>query len=65
VVGTHRVLITDLKQWEGITASKEDANKPLKPSRVPARYTDIQTTPFKPIEVKPNGPPIKLAVTNP
>lgn len=64
-VGKHRVLIQDLKQWEGISPSREDSNKPLKPSRLPARYTDVLSTPFKNIEVKPGGAPIKLALTNP
>jgi hypothetical protein len=65
VVGTHRVLVTDLKQWEGLSARREDADKPLKPSRVPARYTDVGKTPFKSVEVKPNGPPVTLEVTRP
>jgi hypothetical protein len=65
VVGKHRVLITDLKQWEGISAGREDSNKPLKPSRVPARYTDVLATPFKNIEVKAGGSPIELKITSP
>jgi hypothetical protein len=65
VVGTHRVTLTDLKQWEGLTAKREDANKPLKPSRLPERYTDVVKTPFRGVEVKPGGPPVKLEVTSP
>jgi hypothetical protein len=63
VIGTHRVLITDLKQWEGLTARREDADKQLKPSRIPARYTDVRNTPFRLVEVKTGGPPVNLAVT--
>jgi hypothetical protein len=62
VAGKHRVLITDLKQWEGISPSREDANKPLKPSRVPDLYTDVTRTPLK-VEVKAGGPPIKLELS--
>lgn len=66
VVGRHRVLIQDLKQWEGLQLGKrEDADKPLKPSRIPQRYTDVRETPFKNIEVKRGGEPIKLALTGP
>lgn len=65
VVGKHRVLVTDLKQWEGISPGREDSNKPLKPSRIPQRYSDAAATPFKNIEVKPGGPSIKLDVTSP
>jgi hypothetical protein len=65
VPGKHRVTITDLKQWEGIRPGREDANKPLKPSRIPARYADAAQTPFKNIEVKAGVGPIKLEVTSP
>ena len=65
VVGTHRVTLTDLKQWEGLTASREDSNKPLKPSRLPAQYSDVVKTPFRGIEVKPGGTPVKLEVKSP
>lgn len=65
VVGTHRVLITDLNQWEGIRPTREDSEKPLKPSRVPDRYADAVKTPFKGIEVKPSGAPVKLEITTP
>jgi hypothetical protein len=65
VIGTHRVLITDLKQWEGIRIGREDSNKPLKPSRLPDRYTNERQTPFKNIEVKAGGAPIKLDLTSP
>jgi hypothetical protein len=62
VPGKHRVLITDMKQWEGIRPGRDDANKPLKPSRVPELYTDVTRTPFK-VEVKEGGPPLKLELT--
>jgi hypothetical protein len=64
VVGNHRVLVVDLKQWEGIRPGREDANKPLKPSRLPARYANGSTTPLK-AEVKEGGPPIKVELQNP
>jgi hypothetical protein len=64
VIGNHRVLVTDLKQWEGIRPGREDANKPLKPSRLPARYVDAASTPLK-AEVKEGGPPIKLDLKSP
>ena len=64
VVGKHRVLVVDLKQWEGLKAGREDSNKPLKPSRLPVRDADASQTPFKGIEVKAGGPPIKLELTN-
>jgi hypothetical protein len=63
MVGTHRVVITDLKQWEGLSASRADAEKPLKPSRVPGRYTNVLKTPFKSIEVKAGGSLVKLDLT--
>jgi hypothetical protein len=61
----HRVVITDEKQWEGLKPTREDADKPLKPSRIPDRYADAVKTPFTAIEVKPGGPPIKLEMTGP
>jgi hypothetical protein len=64
VVGHHRVLVVDLKQWEGIRPGREDANKPLKPSRVPSRYTDATATPLQ-VEIKPGGPPVTLEVKSP
>lgn len=64
VVGHHRVLVTDLKQWEGIGPGREDSNKPLKPSRLPQRYTDAASTPLK-AEVKAGGPPIVLELKTP
>jgi hypothetical protein len=64
VVGHHRVLVVDQKQWEGLRPGRADANKPLKPSRLPARYTDVTSTPFK-VEVKPGGPPVPLEVKSP
>ncbi|MCS6865324.1 MAG: hypothetical protein RMJ56_00715 [Gemmataceae bacterium] len=65
VIGKHRVTLTDLKQWEGLTTSREDANKPLKPSRIPAKYTDVVQTPFRGIEVKTSGNTISLEVKTP
>lgn len=65
VIGKHRVTLTDLKQWEGLTTSREDANKPLKPSRIPSKYTDVVQTPFKGIEVKSGGNTIPLEVKTP
>lgn len=64
-VGMHRVLVVDLKQWEGIRPGREDSNKPLKPSRIPARYSDALKTPFSSIEVKAQGSPIALDVKTP
>lgn len=65
VVGTHRVLVTDLKQWEGLKPGREDADKPLKPSRLHPKYTDVLKTPFTRVEVKPGGPPHTFDVTGP
>src|SRR5262249_44947612 len=64
VPGWHRVLVQDLNQWEGIRPGREDANKPLKPSRLPMRYTDAVETPLK-VEVKTGGGPIELKLTSP
>ena len=64
VPGKHRVLVQDLKQWEGIRPGREDSTKPLKPSRLPTRYTSTTETPLK-AEVKAGGEPIKLELTSP
>jgi len=64
VVGKHRVLVQDLNQWEGIRPGREDSNKPLKPSRIPMKYTDVVQTPLK-VEVKPGGGSIELKLTSP
>lgn len=64
VPGNHRVLVQDLKQWEGIRPGREDSNKPLKPSRLPTRYTDATQTPLK-VEVKPAVGSVKLELTSP
>ncbi|MBA4065015.1 MAG: hypothetical protein C0501_15140 [Isosphaera sp.] len=65
VVGTHRVLVTDLKQWDGLRPGREDADKPLKPSRLHPKYTDVLKTPFTGVEVKPGGPPHTFDVSGP
>lgn len=63
VVGNHRVLVQDLKQWEGINPGREDMNKPLKPSRLPNKYINASETPLK-VEVKAGGGPVKLELTS-
>lgn len=64
VPGKHRVLVEDLQQWDGIRMGRADSNKPLKPSRLPGRYSDAAKTPLK-VEVKSGGEPVKLELTNP
>jgi hypothetical protein len=62
VIGKHRVLVRDLKVYEGLPKGREGANMPLKPGRIAAKYADSANTPLR-IEVKADGQPITLTVT--
>ena len=64
ILGPHRVLIRDLKVYEGVPPGRAAENAPLKPSRIPERYADTYRTPLK-IDVRPGQQTIELNVTTP